>query len=288
MSLRIGLVGHGHWGTIIEKTLRTLPNMEVVLIEKGESDFTVDGVMIATPSATHAHVALPYIRKGIPTFIEKPLATSFVDAHAIQKAAEEHTTFVQVGHIHTHNPALLAMRDHMPSLGSIRLASFEHLYALPRTDSSVLWDCLPHTLSIAYTLFGGEPSDMRAWSLAKTPTGLTEAAVTRFQWGTTTMFSYMSWLSPVKRTTLVFYGEHGTLMFDDVAKERKLTLICNDVVSYPAYDVALPLTKEITHFLEAIRSKRKEDESLALGVTIVGLINELEQRQSNAAAHINI
>ena len=277
MKQRIGIVGHGHWGTIIEKTLRTFPEVDVCIVPKGECDLGLDGVIIATPSATHAEIALPYIQKGIPTFIEKPLATSLADAHAIQSAAQKYNTFVQVGHIHTHNPALLAMRDTLPQLGIITLASFEHLYALPRTDSSVFWDCLPHTLSIALTLFEDEPKDMRAWSLSKTAEGLTEAGVVRFTCGKTTVFSYMNWLSPEKRTSLTLFGVKGTLVLNDVMSERKISLYKSDVVSYPTYDTTPPLTREIEYFLNAIRKKHTADAFLMMGVQIVEFIEKVEK-----------
>lgn len=279
MKQRIGIVGHGHWGTIIEKTLRTFPEVDVCIVPKGECDLGLDGVIIATPSATHAEVALPYIQKGIPTFIEKPLATSLADAHAIQSTAQKHNTFVQVGHIHTHNPALLAMRDVLPQLGIITLASFEHLYALPRTDSSVFWDCLPHSLSIALTLFEDEPKDMRVWSLSKTAEGLTEAGVVQFTCGKTTIFSHMNWRSPEKRTSLTLFGVKGTLVLNDTAPERKLALYKDGAVSYPSYDTALPLTREIEHFLLAIREGCTTDPSLDMGVRIV---SEIERTDSES------
>lgn len=279
MSITIGLVGHGRWGKNIERTLRLFPEVEVVLIERGQQDVDVDGVMIATPSATHAEIVLPYIEKGIPAFIEKPLSTSISDAEAIQTAAVAHTTFVQVGHIHTHNPALLAMREILPQLGAINLATFEHLYNLPRTDSSVFWDCLPHTLSIAYTLFGGEPSEVRAWSLSKAPEGLTEVGVAMFRCGHTTVFSHMNWRSPEKKTTLTLFGEKGSLVWNDMAPERKLALYTDSAVSYPSYDMTPPLTCEVEYFLNAIREHRTSDPSLEMGVRIV---EDIERAETSA------
>lgn len=279
MTLKIGLVGRGHWGKNIERTLQSFPDVEVIVIEKGTNVFDIAGVMIATPSLTHAEIALPYIEKGIPTFIEKPLTTSTDDARTIQKAALAHNTYVQVGHIHTHNPALLAMRDLLPQLGAINLASFEHLYALPRTDSSVLWDCLPHTLSIAYTLFGDAGGGARAWSLSKTSEGLTEGGVAMFQFGHTTVFSHMNWRSPEKKTSLTLFGEKGSLVLNDVAPERKLSLYIDGVISYPSYDTTLPLTREVEHFLSAIHEGRTSDPSLEVGVRIV---ENIERAESSA------
>ncbi|WP_407662895.1 Gfo/Idh/MocA family oxidoreductase [Mycobacterium tilburgii] len=56
-------------------------------------------VLIATHSITHAQVAFPFIRFGIPKFIEKPMATSQADAIRIREAGSRSGAPVIVGHI---------------------------------------------------------------------------------------------------------------------------------------------------------------------------------------------
>ena len=85
----LGLVGHGRWGRNIERTLLTFPDVSVAVIAKGEKPRGgLDGVLIATQSAIHAEAAIPYIERRIPTFIEKPMATTLADAERIREAAE--------------------------------------------------------------------------------------------------------------------------------------------------------------------------------------------------------
>lgn len=275
--LTIGLIGHGRWGSNILRTLETFPDVAVSVIERGAPPAEFDGVCIATPSATHADIAIPYIIKGIPTFIEKPLATSKEDARAIREASDAQATFVQVGHIHTHNPAFLETCRLASGIGTLRMASFEHLYALPRTDSSVFWDCLPHSLSMALTLFKKEPESVKAWSLTRTAAGLTETGVAAFSFDGIPVVSEMSWQSPVKRTSLTLIGTEGTIFLDDGATERKIALHRGESVTYPPYDATPPLTRELAGFIEAIRNREHAHPSLAMGSAIVRMIEAAEE-----------
>ena len=60
--MHIALVGRGKWGTAIARTLETFPDVKLTVVERGDSPPDgIDGVIIATPSATHPATALPFI-----------------------------------------------------------------------------------------------------------------------------------------------------------------------------------------------------------------------------------
>lgn len=287
MATRIGLVGHGRWGRNIEKTLEAL-GATCVTIDQEVSE-EIDGVCIATPSATHAEVALPFIEKGIATFIEKPIATSSLDAERIREAANRTGVLVQVGHIHTHNPAFLTLHELVPRIGEIRMASFEHLYATPRTDSSVFWDCLPHTFSMAYKLFGSIPENIQAWSFTQTPTGLTESGAVLAHINAVSIFSEVSWLSPIKRTALALVGTSGSLFFEDTNSEgKKVALHTQDGVTYPRYNAEPPLTREMRAFIDAIQKGDRSDSSLTEALNIVRAIEAAEESSHAQGASISL
>ncbi|PST87761.1 oxidoreductase [Photobacterium iliopiscarium] len=58
----------------------------------------VELVIVASPAPFHAQHSIPLIKAGIPTVIEKPLATTREDADAIQKAIDKYGTPVVVGY----------------------------------------------------------------------------------------------------------------------------------------------------------------------------------------------
>ena len=278
MTLRLGLVGRGRWGQNIERTLRSFPEVSLTIIARGDSAPGLDGVVIATPSATHAEVALPYVAGGVPTFIEKPMATAVADAERLRDAAEQSGAIVFVGHIFLHHPAFLAALELLPKLGKIRYLACEGVNDRPRRDSSVLWDWLPHHLSMAGAIFGRAPTEVCAWKLAGAATA--EAAVAKFRYGDAVLLSTASWHSPAAQKKMTAIGADATLIFDDNA-ERKLALYDKrGETSHPPYAGELPLTRELRAFLDAVRSADANRHHLASAVAIVRAIAAAEESMS--------
>lgn len=276
MSLRLGLVGHGRWGRNLERTLLSFPDVAVTVIAKGESPPPeMDGVLIATQSATHAETALPYIEAGISTFIEKPMATTVLDARRIEAAARRTGSLVFVGHIFLYHPAFLAALELLPAMGDVRYLCCEGMNAQPRADSSVLWDWLPHDLSMALGILKRGPESVTAWSLSggNTPT----AAVSKFQFGNIPVVCTTSWESPCPRRRTTVACQTATLIFDDKS-ERRLALYGQDgSIIYPTFSDELPLTLEMKEFLKATRSGKTDPAHIQTGMAVVRAIAAAEE-----------
>jgi UDP-N-acetylglucosamine 3-dehydrogenase len=279
MALRLGLVGRGRWGQKIERTLHSFPDVEVIIIGRGEdSPARLDGVLIATQSATHAETALPYIEAGIATFIEKPMATTVSDVERIREAARRSGAVVFVGHIFLYHPAFLEILKLLPTLGVVQYLLCQGMNDRPRTDSSVLWDWLPHDLSMARAILGRDPSSVAAWSLLGG--SIPQAAVSKFQFGETPVVSMISWNSSDQRRQLTVVSESATLVFDDKA-DRQLTLHRRDgTPSYPAYTSGLPLTLEMAEFLKAVQSGKAAPSHIADGMAVARAIAAAEKSVS--------
>jgi predicted dehydrogenase len=287
MATRFGLIGRGKWGRNIEQTLLSFGEVSVIALARDEPlRRDLDGVLIATPSATHAELALPYIQAGIATFIEKPMATSIADARRIGEAAKHSRAAVFVGHVQLYNPAFQALLKFLPALGAIRYVLFDSANGNPRTDSSVLWDWLPHDLSMARAIFRDDPVCVQAWNLTD-PRNL-QAAVSRYQYGAASAVSMMSWLSPVARRQMTISADRGTLIFNDRAAQ-KLSLHDEDGnTSHPKYDSGLPLTNELHAFLELVRCHSTDASHIALGIGIAQAIEGAEESISNGGATVKI
>ncbi len=274
MALHIGLIGRGRWGKNIEATLAALEDVRVLHIERGaEMPSDLDGICIATPSSTHAAIALPFLHKGIPTFIEKPLTTSLSDAELLRDASRASGALIHVGHIQLYNPAFQAIMKILPELGDLRSVVCEGMNNSPRTESSILWDWLPHVLSMAITLLKREPDSVEVWATGEPHASL---AITKFHFGEVVLMSVMSSEMPQKRRVLTFTGEKGTLVFDDRA-EKKLTLKIGSDKTYPDFGKEFSLTLELRAFIDAIKTKSTSTESLDLGIMIVKHIEAAEK-----------
>jgi predicted dehydrogenase len=283
MVLRLGIIGRGPWAGNIERTLLSFTDVAVARIDRQESPPAgLAGALVATQSATHANVALRYIEAGIPTFIEKPMTTAVADAQRIRTAVQRSQTPVFVGYIYLHHPAFLAALDLLPALGTIRYVLCEGMNNRPRADSSVLWDWLPHHLSMCHAIFGQYPTAAQAWSLSGD--AMPQAAVVKFQHDGTAMISKISWLSPVQRRTISIFGEKLTLIFDDKA-DRQLALHDKQGgTSYPAYSDDLPLTREMGAFLEVVRSGKFNITQVEASVAIARAIAAAEESISGNGA----
>ena len=286
MITRLGLIGHGKWGRNIERTLLSLPDVSIITIGRSELlRRDLDGVLIASPSITHADLALPYIEAGVGVFIEKPMATTVADARRIYDAAMRSKAVVFVGHLHLYNPAFLALVGLLPMVGAVQYALSLSENDAPRSDCSVLWDWLPHHLSMARATFGTDPDYVQAWNLSDSV--IPYATVSRFVYGKSSWTGMASWLSPVRRFQLTLVAERGTIVFDDRA-ERKLALHHRSgTISYPDYQKDAPLTRELKCFVETIRNGCVDKSHVNLGFAITRAIaaaeDSIEAGGSNVA-----
>jgi predicted dehydrogenase len=286
--MRIAVIGRGKWGMNIVRTLAAMHDVE--LIDESKNFDAVlrqqpAGVVIATPSATHAAVARLFIDAGVPTFIEKPMATTVADAIQIREAALRSSTPVVVGHVHLYNPAFQAAKKLLPEVETVRGVSWEGMNHHPRTDSSVLWDWLPHGLSMAQALLDANPSSAQAWAVGEA--SRFEAATAKFVIAGVPFTANISWISPLKRHRMTIVGENNSLTFDDTA-ERKLSLHNSRGTSFPAYDEELPLARELRAFIGVLGARRLDTARLEIEVAIVRAIAAAEESARNTGQLVAI
>lgn len=64
------------------------------------------GVVVATPNATHAHIAVDCLERGAAVLVEKPIADTLEDGRRICEASRVTGLPVLVGHQRRHNPIM--------------------------------------------------------------------------------------------------------------------------------------------------------------------------------------
>ena len=98
----------------------TYPGLEHMLDHRG-----LDAICIATPTQFHAEHALASLGAGKHVLVEKPMATSVVDARRMMDAAEGAGKVLLVGHSHSYDPPIMAMRRIVEegSLGAPRMVN---------------------------------------------------------------------------------------------------------------------------------------------------------------------
>ena len=122
MTLQVGLVGLGNAGRDLHvPVIREHPDLELravcdmderrleeVTASSPTTGYTevegmldtepIDVVHIATPPQTHLDVARHAFERGLPTLLEKPLATTVSDAEEMMRLSEEHDALACVVH----------------------------------------------------------------------------------------------------------------------------------------------------------------------------------------------
>jgi len=288
--MKVALIGHGRWGKNIAQTLSGFPEVDLEIVERGaDASGTVDAVIIATPSATHAEIALFYIKRGVPTFIEKPLAISLADAIKIRDEAHKRKVFVFVGHLYLFNPAFKAFINHLHEIGDIRYVSSEKTNNVTRSDVSVLWDWLPHDIAMGMKVFQSKPRCVRAWTLASDAiTKHITAAEVQFQYPDETSFvSRISSITEDKQRRTTITGARATIIFDDIVK-HKIRLMRDGAETILPYMPISSLTMELRVFLTSISTKKYDSEQLDLGVDVVRCIEAAHQSASSGGKAVSI
>lgn len=297
--LKLGLIGLGRWGANIKRTLDELGDVEVLVADTPVAEVhlrqeELGGVIVATPGSTHARVALPYIKRGLPTFIEKPMATTVTEAEKLVRAAGKSGAAVFVGHLHLYNPAYLKAKELAKKAGGIRSLHFEGLNNGPfRDDMSVLWDWGPHPVSLALDLLDAQPSHISAWGSAvlRPRLRLYDTVHLRLEFPNNIILTaHLSWLSPEKRTTLTIIGGKDSIILDDTAK-RKLILFKGmgpkvqgrsvrsqlPRISHPGYEAGSPLTLELKQFLITVKNNNKPLSGIEQGKRVVEILAAAEK-----------
>ena len=67
---------------------------------------SADGVLISTPTTLHVEQGLQCIEAGCPVLIEKPIATTALDALELVTRGNQHGVSILVGHHRRHNPII--------------------------------------------------------------------------------------------------------------------------------------------------------------------------------------
>ena len=123
----------------------------------------VDAATIVVPTSLHLPVAQEFLRQGKPVLIEKPLTASLSEAEFLVNLAEQHDTFIQVGHVERFNPAMQAARR---VSGLPKYIRAERLSPFPfrSLDIGVVHDVLIHDLDLVLDLVGSEIVSVQAFA----------------------------------------------------------------------------------------------------------------------------
>lgn len=241
------LVGCGRMGANHKRVLESLGHHVTTVDPVGgryaaiEDAPDADFACIATPPENLATSATRTLERGIPTLIEKPMATSVTTAASL---ARDPGAPLAVGYVEWFNPAVRALTENLYQIGAIRHLSAQRLSPHPNRElHSVALDLATHEIHTAVRICG------EVTNLSVQNTDDHYSAIARFRNGATASIE-ASWLSPVKVRTLRVVGTEGTLELD----YRRQTLhlqaagAIQEIDVRPAESLALQWRSFLTNF----------------------------------------
>ena len=168
----VGLVGCGRWGRNILRDLRLLGcKVPVVarstasieraheggatsVVERIDDLSGVDGVVVATPTSTHAAVVEHALTLGVPVYCEKPLCSDATDAARLAQVAPTALFVMDKWRYHPGVQILRAIADD-ERLGEVQgLRTLRAGWGTAHDDVDAVWVLAPHDLAIALEVLG--------------------------------------------------------------------------------------------------------------------------------------
>ena len=312
--LRAGVVGVGHVGRHHARILAELPEVDLVAVAdldaaraaaaadrsgcRAESRASallddVDAVTVAVPTEAHRQVAEPFLERGIPVLVEKPIAASLADADALIAAASAAGTLLAVGHTERYNPAVIAAR---PLITAPRFIEVHRLAQFPdrSLDVDVVFDVMIHDLDLVLDLCGAAPAAIEAVGVPVLSERVDIASARiRFDNGCIANLT-ASRISRERVRKLRFFQKDALVAIDCAAQQVDAWRVRRSAGSAPAIEGGAldvppgePLALELEDFVRAVRSGRSPGVDGCDGRRALALAQQVADLMETAAAADN-
>lgn len=251
-------------------------------IDEVMNDPEIEGVVIATPVATHFDLAMWALEVGKHVMVEKPLATSLHEVEHLGEVSRLKDLVVMAGHTFLFNEAVRYVKKLIDSgdLGEVRYIYSQRLnLGRIRSDVDALWNLAPHDISIIqYWLGDPTPLSVVRRGVDYIQNGVDDVVFLNMFYPNKIMANvHVSWLDPHRVRSMVVVGSRKMVVYDDAAEnkvvifdkgiDRKAVLGQNmdfDNPNFPVFDhrsgdvlmpkinFKEPISVEIDHFVDCI------------------------------------
>lgn len=263
----------------------------------------IELVIVASPAPFHAQHSIPLIEAGIPTLIEKPVATTAEDAEAIHRAIDRHQTPVLIGYCLRYLPSAIKLNVLLEQgiIGTLYNAHIETGQYLPdwrplknyrdcvsaqkRLGGGALFE-LSHELDYAQWLLGPlyvEHSILRnSKELALDVEDMADIIALTELGAVVTI--HLDFLQRKARRQCSFVGSEGRIEWDLMLNQLTLITATETSVLYgdSQWDKNQMYLAMIEDFVQMINQNKHTCIKFTEAVRTVSLIEDIKQQASNS------
>jgi UDP-2-acetamido-3-amino-2,3-dideoxy-glucuronate N-acetyltransferase len=235
-------------------------------------------------------------------YVEKPITLNIREAEELVKLAKDKNKILMVGHLLHYHPAIMKIKEYLPSLGNIKQIIANRLnLGIFRTQENVLWSFAPHDISVILSITG---NNLPEWvqcighsSLTKNIHDITNS-IMMINNGESNCYVNINvnWLNPYKEQKMSIICEKGMILFDDMEKENKLK-IYRDYINWSNITGSInpspvankvepeiiklenisPLENECRHFMECCINRNTPITDGNEGMRVLMVLNALSE-----------
>lgn len=188
----LGLIGLGRIGAFHTDTLMNLPGLDGLLITDERPDIVkqvatkygatpvdsvdalfasgVDGIVVAAATPAHASLTLAAVERGLPTFCEKPVASTATESAKVAEAIARNGVPVQIGYQRRFDAAFAAAKVAVDSgaLGHLTTVRSTTMDPAPppldyiKGSGGIFRDCAVHDFDTVRWITGQEAVEVYA------------------------------------------------------------------------------------------------------------------------------
>jgi predicted dehydrogenase len=304
---RLAQIGVGQWGKNLARNFADLAELAWVCdidqsqhgglaeqysparvtgnVDEVLADQSVQAVVIATPVPSHYELARRALEADKHVFVEKPPAMRAAELEELCELAEERSRVLMPGHLLLYHPAVQRLKEIVDSgeLGDVLYVygNRQNLGTF-RTNENALWSLGVHDLSVLLHLLEEEPSEVRAQGNAFLTGGVEDVVFCYLRFPSGKMaHMHLSWLDPHKIRRITVVGNEKMAVFDDMERERKITVYDNwrtrtGNIYSPKVDTTEPLRRESEHFLQLVGGDGDPHKAARDAVPVVRALEQLQ------------
>jgi len=249
--INAALIGSGYWGQVYIKTLKNIPDINLVGVYthnyKETLNDSIDCVIIATPTETHYEIVKDCLLAGKHVLVEKPFTDNSDKAFELFELSKKMNKVLLVGHVYLHHPGIIKIKEMIENNYFGDIEKFISVRVSTNKNKNALWEMMPHDIYILDYFFGND------FKIIKTKGDIEHCNVV-LQYKDIDAYIEVNSSYPVKLRQIMIQGSKKTIRLDDEARNKFMTINSKTKKeSFLKLDYSVtPLEKQCRHFVNCI------------------------------------